>query len=193
MLASNPSGTTLRLQPTFRVQDADGNEDADSITTIDIASTLSTTWHLLSVSWETVQGRACLWWDGVVKGTLTGHTSPLDRIYVARTYLGVLANVSGVDAFIDPSPTTPGVISLDNLRISRSARYTFNVGFTPPTAPFSDTGSPAYGVYPLRETAAPHVILSNFGSYNGLLSRVDGFGDRIAGPWSAVFNATPNP
>lgn len=193
VLASNPTATTLRLQPTFRVQDASGNESAASITTIDIASTLGTTWHLLSVSWETVNGRACLWWDGVVKGTLTGHTSPLNRIYVKRLYCGLLANTSGADVFIDPSPTTPGVISFDNYRISRSQRYTFNVGFTPPSVQFTDTGTPAYGVWPMRETVTPRVILSNFGQYNGMRGRVDGFADRLAACWTATWNATPNP
>jgi hypothetical protein len=193
VLASNPTGTTLRLIATFRVQDAAGAESVGSITTVDIAATLGTTWHLLTVQFELIAGRACLWWDGVVKGTLAGLTSPLERIYVKRKYLGLMANTSGADAFVDPSPAVAGVVSFDSFRVSRSARYTHNSSFSVPTALFPDTGSPAYGVYNLRETVVPNVILSNFGEYNGLRPRVDAFADRYAASWSAVWNATPNP
>lgn len=193
VLASNPSGSTLRLVATFRVQDADGNEDTDSTSNMDIASALGSTWHHLACQWETVQGRGCIWWDGVVKGTVTGLTSPLDRIFVKRLYLGLLANTSGADVFIDTSPTTAGVVSFDYWRVSRSARYTHNVNFTPPAAAFADTGSPAYAVYPMRETVTPHVILSNFGQYNAARGRIDAFNDRLAGPWQMTVNATPGP
>jgi hypothetical protein len=193
VLASNPTGTTLRLIASFRVQDAAGAESVGSITTVDIAATLGTTWHLLTVQFELIAGRACLWWDGVVKGTLAGLTSPLERIYVKRKYLGLMANTSGADVMVDAAPTIAGVISFDNWRVSRSARYTHNTAFAVPTVSFTDTGSPAYGLWKLREATVPNVLLSSFGEYNGARPRIDAFADRYAASWSAVWNSTPNP
>jgi hypothetical protein len=193
VVASNPSGSTLRLVGTFRVQDAAGAETTGTTGNLDIASALGTTWHHLACQFELIAGRACIWWDGVVKGTISGLTSPIERIYVKRKYLGLLANTSGADVFIDAAPTAAGVISFDQWRVSRSARYTHNVNFTPPASAFTDTGSPAYAVWALRETVAPPVILSTFGEYNGARPRIDAFGDRYAGPVSVQWNATPNP
>jgi hypothetical protein len=147
--------------------------------------------HLLTLQFETAARRICAWLDGVVAIAATGLGSSGDVLHHKRNYVGAIVNTSGADMTVDTG-ATPGLVALDNLRFSKSARYTYNTGFTAPSVPFADTGAPAAFVWPLREDSLPYFAQSTFGDEWGIL-RLSAHADRWAGPWALTPDGGTDP
>lgn len=146
--------------------------------------------HHWALQFEEAARRACVWLDGAVKmisGTLGAAG---DVLHQRRHYVGALANLTGGDLTIDTG-ATPGVVALDNLRFSATARHVYNTGFTPPTLPLPVPTLPdAAGtrfVWKMRETSAPPYFGTTFGDEVGL-SRLP---SDEPGRWPGVWALTP--